>query len=333
MNIVILDDYQDAVRKLACAQLLHGLNAKVYNNTVRGLGQLVMRLRDADVVVLIHERTSITRALLEKLPRLKLIALAGSMGPHVDLQACSDHGVAVAQGVNVPVSTAELTWALLMAAMRRLPQYVANLKHAAWQQAGLRTVSMPANFGLASRLQGKVLGIWGYGRVGRLVASYGKAFGMQVLVWGSEATRTQARNDGLEVASSKDALFLHSDVLSLHLQLLPQTRHSVRLTDLARMKPTALLLNTAHAELIEPEALAVALQRGRPGMAAVDVYEIEPIMQGHALLRLENCVCSPHIGHVEKEGYEEMLSVAFHNILSFAHGQPQNILNPEVLRG
>lgn len=332
MNVVILDDYQDAVRKLACSERLHGLNAKVYNNTVKGLGQLVMRLRDADVVVLIQERTSVTRALLEKLPRLKLIALAGRMGPHVDLQACSDHGVAVAQGRDVPVSTAELTWALLMAAMRRLPQYIANLKHAAWQQAGLRTASMPPNFGLGSRLQGKVLGVWGYGRVGRLVASYGKAFGMRVLVWGREASRTQAVRDGLDVASSKEALFLQSDVLSLHLQLLPQTRHSVRLVDLARMKPTALLLNTAHAELIEPEALAIALQRGRPGMAAVDVYETEPILQGHSLLRLENCICTPHIGHVEKEGYEEMLGVAFQNVLKFQQGVPENILNPDVLK-
>ncbi len=207
MNVVILDDYQDAVRKLACVEQLSGMQAKVYNNAVKGLGQLVMRLRDADAVVLIQNRTAISRALLEKLPRLRVIAIAGLAGPHIDLQACADHGVTVLENPCSAVTVAELTWALILGATRRLPQYVANLKHGAWQQAGLKAASMPANFGLGARLQGKVLGIWGYGRVGRILAGYGKAFGMKVLVWGSEGSRTQALRDGLHAAKSKAAFF------------------------------------------------------------------------------------------------------------------------------
>lgn len=311
MNVVILDDYQDAVRKLACVEQLSGMQAKVYNNAVKGLGQLVMRLRDADAVVLIQNRTAISRALLEKLPRLRVIAIAGLAGPHIDLQACADHGVTVLENPCSAVTVAELTWALILGATRRLPQYVANLKHGAWQQAGLKAASMPANFGLGARLQGKVLGIWGYGRVGRILAGYGKAFGMKVLVWGSEGSRTQALRDGLHAAKSKAAFFQHADVLSLHLRFCPDTTHVVTQADLLSMKHTALLVNTAHADLVEPDALATALQRGTPGMAAVDVFEAEPILQGHALLRLENCICTPHIGHVELENYEAMLGQAF----------------------
>ena len=332
MNIVILDDYQDAVRKLDCAGKLDAFSAKVYTNTVKGLGQLQVRLKDADVIVLIRERTPLTRQLIEKLPKLKLIVQTGRAGPHIDVQACTERGIAVAEGVGSPVAPAELTWALVMAAMRRLPQYIGNLKHGAWQQSGLKAASMPSNFGLGSRLQGRTLGIWGFGRIGQLVAGYGRSFGMKVLVWGRASSLERARAEGFHTAASSEQLFSHSDVLSLHLRLNDETRGIVRTEDLQRMKPTALLVNTSRAELIEPDALIAALNRGRPGMAAVDVFEAEPILQGHALLRLENCVCTPHIGYVEQDNYEMFFDAAFDNVINFIRGTPSNIVNPGALQ-
>ncbi|MDR0480156.1 MAG: D-2-hydroxyacid dehydrogenase family protein [Burkholderiaceae bacterium] len=332
MSIVILDDYQDAVRKLNCAAKLAPYQVKVYTNTVKGLGQLAVRLRDAEALVLIRERTAITRALIEKLPQLRLIAQTGRVGGHIDVDACTEYGVAVAEGVGSPVAPAELTWALVLAAARRLPQYIGNLVHGAWQQPGLKTSSMPPNFGLGTALRGRVLGIWGYGKIGKIVAGYGRAFGMQVLIWGSESSRGRAVVDGYHTASNRDALFAESDVLALHLRLSDTTRHVVRQTDLARMKPTAILVNTSRAELIEPNALVSALSRGRPGMAAVDVFESEPILQGHTLLRLENCICTPHIGYVEQDSYELYFGAAFDNILNYARGTPTNIVNPGALQ-
>ncbi|MHB1113769.1 MAG: NAD(P)-dependent oxidoreductase, partial [Acidovorax defluvii] len=217
MNIVILDDYQDAVRKLHCASRLDPYSAKVYTNTVKGQGQLAVRLKDADIIVLVRERTQITRQLVEKLPRLKLIAQTGKIGSHIDVAACTERGIAVAEGVGSPVAPAELTWALVMAATRRLPQYIANLKHGAWQQSGLKAASMPPNFCIGSVLRGKTLGIWGYGRIGQLVAGYGRAFGMNVRVWGREASRAQALTDGHQAATNREEFFSQCDVLSLHL--------------------------------------------------------------------------------------------------------------------
>ncbi len=332
MNIIILDDYQDAVRKLKCASLLEPFNAKVFTNTVKGIGQLSVRLRDADVLVLIRERTQFPKALLEKLPRLKLISQTGHAGPHIDVEACTRLGIAVAQGVGSPVAPAELTWALIMAAMRRLPQYIGNLKHGAWQQSGLKAASMPANFALGMVLQGKTLGIWGYGRIGQLVAGYGRAFGMRVLVWGREESRQRAVAEGYAAAESCEAFFETADVLSLHLRLNDATRGIVRLDALSRMKPTALIVNTSRAELIEEGALVAALNRGRPGMAAVDVFESEPILQGHPLLRLENAVCTPHIGYVEQDSYELYFGAAFRNVINFINNQPTNLVNPEALK-
>ncbi len=332
MNIVILDDYQDAVRKLACAAKLDDYNAKVYTNTVKGNGQLAVRLKDADVIVLIRERTHISRALIEKLPRLKLISQTGKAGSHIDIAACSEHGIAVAEGAGSPIAPAELAWALIMAAMRRLPQYIAHLKHGAWQQAGLKAASMPPNFGVGMVLHGKTLGIWGYGKIGQLLAGYGKAFGMHILVWGREASREKAVADGLAVAASKEEFFEQSDVLSLHLRLNEATQGIVRLEDLSRMKPTSLLVNTSRAELIEADALIAALNRGHPGMAAIDVFESEPILQGHALLRLENCICTPHIGYVEQDSYELYLGAAFDNVLNYIKGTPTHIVNPGALQ-
>ena len=332
MNIVILDDYQDVVRKLDCAAKLENFPAKVYTNTVKGIGQLSVRLKDADVIVLIRERTSLNRALIEKLPRLKMIAQTGRVGSHIDLAACTERGVAVAEGVGSPTAPAELTWALVMAATRRLPQYISNLKHGAWQQSGLKSSSMPANFGLGTVLKGKTLGIWGYGKIGQLVAGYGKAFGMHVQIWGSDESRVRAVKDGHAAATSREAFFQTTDVLSLHLRLNEATTGIVTSDDLGFMKPTALLVNTSRAELIETNALIGALNRGRPGMAAVDVFESEPILQGSALLRLENCICTPHIGYVEKDSYELYFGSAFDNVINFIKGTPTNIVNPGALQ-
>ncbi len=332
MNIVILDDYQDAVRKLKCAGKLDAYAAKVYTNTVKGMGQLAVRLKDAEALVLVRERTQLNRALIEKLPKLRLISQTGKIGPHIDLAACTERGIAVAEGVGSPVAPAELTWALIMAAMRRLPQYISNLKHGAWQQSGLKASSMPANFGLGNTLRGKTLGIWGYGRIGQLVAKYGQAFGMNVKVWGREASRAQALADGFQAFTSREACFEESDVLSLHLRLCDDTQNTVSADDLARMKPTALLVNTSRSELIESGALLAALNRGRPGLAAVDVFESEPILQGHALLRLENCICTPHIGYVEQDSYELYFGAAFDNIINYIKGTPTNIVNPGALQ-
>jgi D-3-phosphoglycerate dehydrogenase len=331
MNIIILDDYQDAVRKLKCSSKLDGLSAKVFTNTVKGNGQLSVRLRDAEALVLIRERTHFPKALLEKLPKLRLICQTGPIGPHVDVEACTRLGIAVAEGVGSPVAPAELTWALVMAAMRRLPQYIGNLKHGAWQQSGLKASSMPTNFGVGMVLKGKTLGVWGYGRIGQLVAGFGKAFGMHVTVWGSEESRARAKEDGCIPAPSREAFFEACDVLCLHLRLNDDTRGIIKLEDLSRMKPTALLVNTSRAELIHENALVTALNRGRPGMAAVDVFESEPIMQGHPLLRLENAVCTPHIGYVEQDNYEQYFNAAFDNLLNFIKGEPTHIVNPEVL--
>jgi D-3-phosphoglycerate dehydrogenase len=315
MNIVILDDYQDAVRKLACAARLDAYPAKVYTNTVKGIGQLSVRLKDADVIVLIRERTHMNRQLIEKLPKLKMIAQTGRVGTHVDVAACTERGVVVSEGIGSPTAPAELAWALIMAAMRRIPHYVAHLKHGAWQQAGLKSASMPANFGLGSVLKGKTLGLWSYGKIGQIMAGYGRAFGMRVVVWGREASLERAKADGFEVAASKAEFFQQSDVLSLHLRLNPETQGIVTLEDLSRMKPSALFVNTSRAELLEPDALIAALNRGRPGLAAVDVFESEP-----------------HIGYVEQDSYEMYFGAAFDNVINFIKGTPTNIVNPGALQ-
>jgi D-3-phosphoglycerate dehydrogenase len=332
MNIVILDDYQDSVRKLRCASKLDAYPAKVYTNTVKGVGQLAVRLRDADILVLIRERTHITRQLIDRLPRLKMISQTGKVSGHIDVQACTERGVVICEGVGSPIAPAELTWALVMAATRRIPQYITMLKHGGWQQSGLKSASMPPNFCLGSVLHGRTLGIWGYGKIGQLVAGYGQAFGMKVMVWGRDASREKALADGHGVAQTREQFFEEADVLSLHLRLNEATQGIVTLDDLSRMKPGALFVNTSRAELLAPDALVAALNRGRPGMAAVDVFESEPILQGHALLRLENCICTPHIGYVEQDSYEMYFSAAFDNVVNFIRGEPTHVLNPSALQ-
>lgn len=330
MKIAILDDYQDAVRKLHCFQLLAEHDVKVFNNTVKGIGQLAVRLADAEALVLIRERTRITRELLARLPKLRLISQTSRVstepGGHIDLAACKQHGITVVEGTGSTVATAELTWALLMASARRLPQYMANLKHGVWQQSGLKAATAPANHGLGEVVRGKTLGIWGYGKIGKLVAGYGRAFGMRVVIWGRAGSLAAAQADGYEVAPDRQSLFAMADHLSLHLKLTAETAGIVKLADLQAMKPTATLINTARAELIEPDALLKGLNGGRPGLAAIDVFESEPILAGQPLLRLENVICTPHLGYVEKESYELYFGTAFRNILAWVAGQPENVV-------
>lgn len=333
MKIAILDDYQDAVRKLDCFRLLANHEVKIFNNTVRGLGQLASRLAEIDALVLIRERTRMGSQLLDKLPHLRIISQTGKISNHIDLTACTERGIAVLEGTDSPIAPAELTWALIMAAQRRIPQYVANLKQGAWQQSGLKTAALPPNFGLGQMLHDQTLGIWGYGKIGQLVAGYGKAFGMNVLVWGREHSLKTSQADGHIAAQSCEELFEKSDVLSLHLCLQDNTRGIVKLEDLMRMKPAALLVNTSSAELLEKNALITALSCNRPGMVAVDIYENEPILQGYNLLRMENVICTPHIGYVERKNYEFYCGTAFKNILAFDSGDISSVTNPEVLQG
>lgn len=327
MKIAILDDYQDCVRHLDCFRLLDGHEVRVFNNSARGLVQLAIRLAPFEAIVLIRERTAINAVLLQKLPNLRLISQTGKVSGHIDVTAATERGVAIAEGVGDPTAPAELTWALIMAAMRRLPQYMANLKNGQWQTASLLPeLNTP---GLA--LRGRTLGLWGYGRIGRMVAGYGRAFGMRVLVWGSEASRAAAAADGCQPATSRAQLFAEADVLSLHLRLAEATRGVVGAEDLALMKPSALLVNTARAELVAPGALEQALRAGRPGFAALDVFETEPLPADSPLLRYSNVLVTPHIGYVEKDSYELYFDAAFRNLIAFAEGRPRNLLNPEAL--
>ncbi len=327
MRIAILDDYQDAVRRLDCFSLLDGHEVRVFNNSARGIGQLAVRLASFEALVLIRERTVLNRALLQKLPNLKLISQTGKVSGHVDVAAATERGIAIVEGVGDPTAPAELTWALIMAAQRRIPQYAANLRDGLWQTASIN----PELNTLGSVLKGRTLGIWGYGRIGKMVAGYGKAFGMQILVWGRDASRDAAQRDGYRAAVSKEALFEEADVLSLHLRLNDATRGCVAAADLARMKPSALFVNTSRAELVQEGALEAALQRGRPGFAALDVFETEPLPANAPLLRIPTVLATPHLGYVEKDSYELYFRAAFQNVVDFANGAPKNVLNPEAL--
>jgi D-3-phosphoglycerate dehydrogenase / 2-oxoglutarate reductase len=313
LKIIIPDDYQDAVRTLDAFGKLHGHDVTIYNDTVRDLDTLVARFEAADALVLIRERTAITDELLARLPRLKFISQTGRGVPHIDLEACKRRGVTVAAGGGSPYSTAELTWALVLAATRRLPDEIASLKAGGWQTQ------------LGAGLRGRNLGIFGYGKIGALVAGYGRAFGMRVNVWGREGSRSRATADGFEVAGSTAEFFGNSDVLCLHLKLTPETRGIITAEDLARMKPSALLVNTSRAELIAAGALEAALRAGRPGFAAVDVYEDEPVLD-HPLLHLSNTLCTPHLGYVEKDSYELYFGAAFDQLLAWEAGAPINLI-------
>ncbi|RCV88015.1 D-2-hydroxyacid dehydrogenase family protein [Billgrantia montanilacus] len=309
MKIVIPDDYQDCVRTLDVFRKLEGQDVTIHNDTLTDLDALAERFRDAEALVLIRERTPITAELLARLPNLRVISQTGGGAAHVDMDACRRQGVTVMAGTGSPHAAAELTWGLVMAAMRHIPQEFENLKAGRWQRT------------LGTGLKGRTLGIFGYGKIGQLMARYGQAFGMNVLVWGREGTRARAAEAGLDVAGSKEALFERSDVLSLHLRLNAETRGIVTAEDLARMKPTALLVNTSRAPLIEAGALEAALRAGRPGQAAVDVFDEEPVTH-HPLLELPNFLATPHLGYVEKDSYELYFGDAFDNLLAFAAGRP-----------
>ncbi|MFC2992417.1 D-2-hydroxyacid dehydrogenase family protein [Halomonas tibetensis] len=309
MRIVIPDDYQNCVRHLDTFAQLEGHDVTVFNDTVTDLDTLVERFQDAEALVLIRERTPITAELLERLPNLRAISQTGGGAAHVNMDACRERGVTVMAGTGSPHAAAELTWALVMAAMRHIPEEVANLRAGRWQRT------------LGTGLKGRTLGIFGYGKIGQLMARYGQAFEMNLLVWGREGTRSRAAEAGLEVAGSQAEFFERSDVLSLHLRLNEGTQGIVTADDLARMKPSALLVNTSRAPLIAPGALEAALRAGRPGMAAADVFESEPVVQ-HPLLELSNFLGTPHLGYVEKDSYELYFGDAFANLLAFAAGEP-----------
>ena len=320
MHIAIPDDYQDCVRGLDCFSKLDAHATRIFNDTVKGTDALAERFADAEAIVLTRERTRIDAALLDRLPKLRLISQTGKLAGHVDLPACTARGVLVAEGSGAGSATAELSWALALASRRHLVDEANRLRQGLWQGH------------LGQQLGGQRLGVWSYGRIGRQVAAYGRVFGMKVWVWGREASTAAARADGFEVAPSREAFFADSDVISLHVRLNADTHGMVTADDLARMKRTALLVNTSRAELVADGALEQALRAGRPGFAAIDVYEHEPILErGHPLLALPNVLCTPHIGYVEKDNYERYFGIAFDNINAFAEGRLVDVVNPEAL--
>jgi D-3-phosphoglycerate dehydrogenase len=323
MNITILDDYQNAVRTLDAFRKLDGHKVTIWNDHTKDVDVLAERLKDTEVLALIRERTPIRAPLIARLPKLRLISQR-SVYPHIDLDACTAHGVTLSSSMHPgrpSYATAELTWGLIIAALRHIPKEAAALKAGRWQST------------VGTGLRGRTLGIYGYGRIGSTVAGYGKAFGMKVLVWGRERSLTQAKADGYAAAPDKATFFADSDVISLHLRANDSTRGIVTAADLALMKPTALIVNTSRALLIEPGALAAALKAGRPGMAAVDVFEEEPVLGGkHPLLALDNALCTPHIGYVERGGYESQFGEIFDQILAYAAGQAINVINPDAAK-
>jgi D-3-phosphoglycerate dehydrogenase len=323
MKIAVLDDYQDTVRTLPSFAKVAGHDVTIWNDHTKDVDALARRLQDVEALALIRERTPIRAPLLERLDRLRLISQV-SVYPHIDVEACTRHGVIVSSS-QLPgqpsYATAELTWGLVIGAMRRIPQEYVALRAGAWQTPPIGV-----------SLRGRTLGIYGYGRIGGVVAGYGKAFGMKVLVWGRENTREKARADGYTVAPSREVFFEECDVLSLHLRLIAETRGIVTAADLARMKPTSLLVNTSRAGLIVPGALEAALRAGRPGMAAVDVFEEEPVAGGaHPLLAMDNVVATPHLGYVTADGLEHQFATIFEQILAYGNGKPINVVNPAVL--
>ena len=322
MKISILDDYFDTLRHLPCFKKIAEHDVTIWNDHVQDRDVLAERLKDTEVLVLIRERTQIRADLLERLGNLKIISQR-SVYPHIDVDACTRLGIILSsnQHTGTPsFATAELTWGLILAAMRQIPQQMASLKSGNWQM------------GVGSTLAGRTLGIFGYGRIGRTIANYGRAFGMKILIWASEASRSQAKVDGFDVAKDKAAFFEECDILSLHLRLYDTTRGIVTAEDLARMKPTALLVNTSRAGLIEPNALVKALHAGRPGMAAVDVYENEPQKDiNDPLTTMNNVICTPHIGYVTEDEFDVQFSDVFDQIVAYNSGKPIHVINPEVL--
>lgn len=319
MKIVIPDDYQYAVEDLTCIKLLESHQVKVLGDLSKEPNAAAI-LAESECLVLIRERTQINEDFLKQTPRLKLISQTGKIARHIDITACTAAGVAVVEGVGSPIVPAELTWTLIMTAQRKLIQAVFDMKQGKWQ----------TNIG--SALRGQTLGVWGYGKIGRLVAGFGRAFGMEVQIWGCDASRTTAEDDGYKVCRTKEQFFESSDVLTVHLRLVDETFGIITAEDLARMKPSALFVNTSRAELVEAGALEKALKAGCPGSAALDVFFEEPLYKPqHPLLQMRNVLCTPHLGYVERNSYELYFRKAFENVLNFIAGSPTNVVNPEVI--
>lgn len=323
MRIAILDDYADTLRTLACFAKLDGHAVTIWTDHVQDVDVLADRLKDAEALVLIRERTKISGELLERLPKLKLISQR-SVYPHIDVAACTRLGILLCSNMHPGApswATAELAWGLVIAAARKLPQQVEALKRGEWQKAGV-----------GMTLRGKTFGVWSYGRIGAAVAGYAKAFGMKVVAHGGADSMAKATADGFAAAPDRAAFFAQCDVISLHIRLNDKTRGIVTENDLSRMKPTAILVNTSRAPLIAPGALVAALKAGRPGMAAIDVYEKEPLLDSHdPLLQLPNTICTPHIGYVTRDEYEVQFADIFDQIVAFADGKPINVINAEAV--
>jgi len=323
MKISILDDYANVVRDLPCFRKLAGHDVTVWNDQTADQDVLAERLKDTEILVLLRERTAIRAPLIERLPKLKLISQR-NVHPHIDIDACTRRGIMVCS--TTPPMTAfhaaaELTWGLIIASLRRIPQEAAALKSGRWQSsAGLD-------------MQGSTLGIFGYGRIGALLARYAKAFEMNVLAWGREGSQSRARADGVNVAASRAQLFEDADILAVTIRLYPETASIVTAADLARMKPTSLFVNTSRAALVEPGALLAALHRGRPGMAALDVFDNEPVYgASDPLVTMDNVVATPHLGYVTRSNLESYFNYAFDQIVAWLSGKPINVVNPEVLK-
>ena len=321
MKIALIDDYQNAFPTLKCYAKLKDHEVVVYTDTEKDPARLAERLKDAEAVVLTQQRSRFPRAAIERLPKLKLVSQTGRATAHIDVAACTERGIVVsAGGAGNPHATAELTWALILAALRHIPYEVRRLREGHWQ----------STLGIA--VQHKTLGIYALGRIGSIVARVGQTFGARVLCWGREGSTARAREAGYEVAKSREAFFAGADILSLHLPLNKETQGIVTAADLALMKPSALLANTSRAGLIAQGALVNALKAGRPGMAAVDVYEDEPVLgAAHPLLKMDNVICTPHLGYVEKDTYEDYYGVVVDQIVAYAAGNPINVVNPEVI--
>jgi D-3-phosphoglycerate dehydrogenase len=322
MIIAIPDDYQQLVATLDCYAQLAGHDVRVFQGPARADDELARQLNDAEAIVLIRERTSITRELIGRLPRLRHIAQTGRSTQHIDVAACTARGITVSAGTHASAHTiAEYTWALILASRRHIVGQVQTMRRGEWL----------SRLGLG--LHGKTLGVHGFGKIGSLVAQIGKGFGMRVITWGGDESRRRALAAGCEFAASKNALYAQSDVLSLNLRLSDRTRHSITAEDLDAMQSSSLLVNTARADIIVPGALVAALKRGRPGYAAVDVYENEPVLRGeHPLLKMDNVLCTPHSAWIEQEMFESYFGEAFANLVKFAQGTPTNLVNPTAVQ-
>lgn len=320
MKITILDDYQNVIEKLNCFSILQGQDIEILHKTEKDPEKLSVLIANTEILVLTRERTEITNELLIKLPKLKLISQTGKISNHLDLNACTKYKIAVAEGIGSPVAPAELTWALIMNTVRQIPQAIEGMKNGKWQ------------INIGQTINGKTIGIWGYGKIGQKIAQYAKAFGASVLVWGSENSRNKAVEGGFQKSETKEDFFKNADVITFHLRLNVNTIGIIKEKDLLNMKENGVLINTARAELIEKGALERVIKKGKKILVGVDVYEVEPIFdKNFELLKYENVICTPHLGYVEQNGYEMYFKKAFENVINFINGNPTNIANPEVL--